>query len=356
LSDTLFIENIQDGQQVDGLFLLKEMSRAETRAGKPFLTLRLMDRTGELTGRIWEEADRWESECAVGQVLAVSGRAQSYKGNLQLIITEVRRLTEGETDLSRFIPATAGDIDEMARELLDLAGSVPDFFIRKLLLKFLQDQDFLEKFTRAPAAKTIHHAYLGGLLEHTLHVARLADKVAELYPSINRSLLMAGAMLHDIGKVAELSVTASLFDYTDEGRLVGHMVLGVEMVQERIARIKDFPPELAMKIKHLILSHHGRHEFGAPTLPMLHEAFVLNFIDDLDAKINYVERLSARIPEESSQWSEYQRNLERFLLLSGPATARTGGEEAAPRKRKKAPEPEGRQPDLLALCSAKQDG
>jgi 3'-5' exoribonuclease len=355
LSDTLFINTIQDGQQVEGVFLLKEMSRAETRAGKPFLTLRLMDKTGELTGRIWDDADRWEPECAVGQALAVTGRAQCYKGNLQLIISEVRRLTEGETDLSRLIPTTAGDIDEMAGELLGLADSVDDFFIRKLLLKFFQDQDFLEKFTRAPAAKTMHHAYLGGLLEHTLHVARLADRVAALYPSINRPLLMAGAMLHDIGKVTELAVTASLFDYTDQGRLMGHMVIGVEMVQEKIGRIKNFPPDLAMKIKHLILSHHGRHEFGAPTLPMLHEAFVLNFIDDLDAKINYVERLSARIPEESSQWSEYQRNLERFLFLSGPA-AKTEREGARPRKRKKNPEPEVRPPDLFSLCAAKNDG
>jgi 3'-5' exoribonuclease len=347
LSNTIAINTIQDGQQVEGIFLLKEMIRAETKAGKPFLTLKIMDKTGELTGRIWDDADRWEQECAPGQAVAISGRTQSYKGNLQLIISEVRRLGAGEVDLAQFIPSTSGNIEEMTTELEGMARSVADAAIRKLLLKFFHDADFLEKFKRAPAAKSMHHAYLGGLLEHTLHVARLADKVAELYPSINRSLLMAGAILHDVGKVEELSVTASLFDYSDQGRLMGHMVIGVEMVQDKISRIKDFPADMAMKIKHLILSHHGRYEFGAPTLPMLHEAFVLNFLDDLDAKINYVERLSAQVPEDQYQWSEYQRNLERFLFLSGHS-AQGREEEAMPAKKKKtAAEPDVRQPSLF---------
>jgi 3'-5' exoribonuclease len=347
LSNNVFINTIQDGQQVEGVFLLKEMTRAETRAGKPFLTLKIMDKTGELTGRIWDDADRWEQECTPGQAVAISGRAQSYKGNLQLIITEVQRVGEGEVDISQFIPSTSGDIEKMAAELEGIARSVDDVFIRKLLVKFFHDQDFLEKFKKAPAAKSMHHAYLGGLLEHTLHVARLADKVAELYPSINRSLLMAGAILHDVGKVEELSVTSSLFDYTDQGRLMGHMVIGVEMVQAKISGIKEFPADTAMKIKHLILSHHGRYEFGAPSLPMLHEAFVLNFLDDLDAKINYVERLSARVPEDQCQWSEYQRNLERFLFLSGH-TAHAREEEAVPTKKKKTTaEQDVRQPGLF---------
>ncbi|MEW6521787.1 MAG: HD domain-containing protein [Thermodesulfobacteriota bacterium] len=347
MSDSLTINTIQDGQQVEGVFLLKELTRAETKAGKPFLTLKIMDKTGELTGRIWDEAERWEKECAPGQAVEITGRAQSYKGNLQLIISEVRRRAEGEVDLAQFIPSTSGDIDKMAAELEGFARSVADAHIRKLLLKFLHDAEFFEKFKRAPAAKSMHHAYLGGLLEHTLHVARLADRVAALYPSINRSLLMAGAILHDVGKVEELSVSASLFDYTDQGRLMGHMVIGVEMVQEKISRIKEFPADIAMKIKHLILSHHGRYEFGSPSLPMLHEAFVLNFLDDLDAKINYVERLSAQVPEDSYQWSEYQRNLERFLFLSGHAAQGREEEIMPARKKKPAAEPEIRQPSLF---------
>ncbi|MFH1215209.1 MAG: HD domain-containing protein [Pseudomonadota bacterium] len=352
MNDTLFIRDIQDGQQVDGVFLLKELIRSETKAGKPYLTLKLMDKTGELTGRIWDDADRWEPECVAGQALAVSGRSQSYKGNLQLIINEVRRLEEGEVELARFIPCTSGDIEAMAAELVVLAKSVDDPFVRKLLLKFFHDDVFFEIFKKAPAAKSMHHAYLGGLLEHTLHVARLADKVCGLYPSINRSLLMAGAILHDVGKVEELSVSSSLFDYTDQGRLMGHMVLGVEMVHNKAGKIKDFPPELAMRIKHLILSHHGRHDFGAPTLPMLHEAFVLNFIDDLDAKINYVERLSAQVPEDTYQWSEYQRNLERFLFLSGHAGHADDADDddhGLKKKKKDLDAQEVRQPSLFQI-------
>ncbi|MCB2184350.1 MAG: HD domain-containing protein [Desulfobulbaceae bacterium] len=341
------ISDIEDGQTVKGVFLLKEMTRAETRAGKPYLTLKIMDKTGELTGRIWDEADRWEKECTPGQAVSIQAQSQTYKGNLQLIITAVEKIPEDDVDLTMFIPSTSCNVEEMAEELKSFAKSTENPYIKKLLLKFINDTEFFEKFKKAPAAKSMHHAYLGGLLEHTLRVCRLADKVSSLYPSINRSLLMAGALLHDIGKVEELAVTSSLFDYSDEGRLMGHMVLGVEMVQERIRKIKDFPAELAVRIKHLILSHHGRHEFGAPTLPMLHEAFILNFLDDLDAKINYMERLSAQVPPDEYKWSDYQRNMERFLFLSGHPQQPCEDESGQPLKKKEKAEPKIKQPTLF---------
>ncbi len=332
MTQRIAVNDIEDGQQIsEEIFLLKELSRAETRAGKPYLTLKLMDKTGEITGRIWDDADRWEKKCTPGGLVSIYAKAQSYKGNLQLIISAVDSIAMEETDLSDFIPSTSCDIDEMAEELSRLAKSVSNPFIKKLLLKFVNDASFFEAFKKAPAAKSMHHAYLGGLLEHTLHVCRLANMVSGLYPSIDRSLLLAGAMLHDIGKVEELTATSGLFDYSDQGRLMGHMILGVEMVQERIKKIKDFPEDLSVRIKHLILSHHGRHDFGAPTLPMLHEAFVLNFLDDLDAKINYVERLSDKAPEDGYQWSEYQRNLERFLFLTGHSAK----PDVPPQKQKK---------------------
>ena len=349
MNKIITIQDIQDNQKVEGTFLVKEMNRAETRAGKPYLTLKVGDKTGELTGRIWDDADRWEKECAAGQVVSLVGRSQSYKGNLQLIISSVAVVAQDQVDLSLFMPVTSGNIDEMAKELVALGKSVSDPYIKKLLTKFFNDSDFFESFKRAPAAKLMHHAYIGGLLEHTLHVCRLADNISTLYPSVDRSLLMAGAMLHDIGKVEELQVT-STFDYSDEGRLLGHMVIGVEMVQEKIKKIKGFPAELAVRIKHLILSHHGRHDFGAPTLPMLHEAFVLNFIDDLDAKINYMERLSAKVPEGEYQWSDYQRNMERFLFLSGHSGQPDNAEPVGgqPKKTKESPEPAFKQPSLFA--------
>lgn len=205
----------------------------------------------------------------------------------------------------------------MAAELRRLAKGVDNPFLRELLFAFFHNRKFFEQFKKAPAAKGMHHAYLGGLLEHTLAVARLVDVVCPLYPAIDRSLLMAGAMLHDIGKVEEFSFATHPFDYSDSGRLMGHLVLGVEMIQERIDTVLHFPKALAVRLKHLILSHHGRQEFGSPTVPMMLEAFVLNFLDDLDSKINYVNRLSGQVQNEGYQWTDFQRPMERFLYIQG---------------------------------------
>jgi len=313
----LRIRDIKDGQPVNGVYLVQEMSRGETRAGKPYLSLILMDAGGEISGRVWENADRLAPECPVGAIIRVSAQAQSYKGIVQLKIDGLHRLAEGEADPALFMPSTPYDVEEMAAEFLRLAAGVKEPFYRKLLLAIFQDQDLMAAFRKAPGAKAMHHAYAGGLLEHTLAVARLADSVCRLYPQLDRSLLLAGAMLHDLGKLQEFSFAALPYDYSDRGRLVGHMVLGIEMIQARIAAIKDFPQELGDRLKHLVLSHHGRHEFGSPSLPMMQEAFVLNFIDDLDAKMGYLDRLAGQARGEGYQWSEYQRNLERFLFIRG---------------------------------------
>lgn len=342
------VENIQDNQKVEGLFLVSEMSRAETRAGKPYLTVKVMDKTGSLTGRVWDNADHWEKECTPGKVVLLLGQAQSYKGAIQLKINSLQQVEDNEVDLTEFAPATSRNTTQMAAELLKIVKSVSDPHIKKLLLHFLDDTTFTEDFYQAPAAKNMHHAYLGGLLEHTLNVTRLADMVAGLYSSVDRSLLIAGAILHDIGKIKEFSYPIPPFDYTDRGRLVGHIVLGVEMLHEHIARIKGFPAEITMRLEHLILSHHGRYEFGSPALPMFHEAFILNFLDDLDSKINYVERLSSQVDKPGYQWSEYQRFMERFLYLSGKKMSEDI-EEPIPAKQEKneASGPDFKQPSLF---------
>ncbi|MBC8319056.1 MAG: HD domain-containing protein [Desulfobulbaceae bacterium] len=342
------VENIQDNQKVEGLFLVSEVSRAETRAGKPYLTLKVMDKTGSLTGRVWDNADHWEKECTPGKVVLLQGQSQSYKGAIQLKINSVQQVGDDDVDLTAFAPSTSHNTTQMAAELLELVKGVADPHIRKLLLHFLEDNAFMEDFCQAPAAKNMHHAYLGGLLEHTLNVARLADMVAGLYSSVDRSLLIAGAILHDIGKIKEFSYPAPPFDYTDRGRLVGHIVLGVEMLHEHIAKIKGFPADIAMRLEHLILSHHGRYEFGSPALPMFHEAFILNFLDDLDSKINYVERLSSQLDKPGYQWSEYQRFMERFLYLSGTKMSEDVEESfSAGQEKKETAGPDSKQPPLL---------
>lgn len=311
------IKSIQDGQAVRNTFLVKTVNRGETKAGKPYLSLTFMDATGEIEARVWDNADALLPECPTGAIVEATGQAQAYKGVVQFKIDSLSRLDEGKVDLSLFVPSTSGDVKLMAKELLKHATSVENPFLRELLLAVFGSKSLMRDFKKAPAAKAMHHAYIGGLLEHTLAVTRLADLVGGLYPNLDRSLLIAGALLHDIGKLREFDFASFPFDYSDQGRLVGHMVLGIEMIQKKIDAISGFPVELASQLKHLILSHHGRHEFGSPALPMMAEAFVLNFLDDLDAKVNYMGRLAERVEGDGYQWSDYQRNLERFLFVKG---------------------------------------
>ncbi len=331
----LFINQLREGQAVEDIFLVGAMSRAETRAGKPYLMLTLMDRTGEIEARLWENADVYREACAPGSLVQVSGQAQSYRNVLQLRVNSVAPVQRESVAGELFLQGSAKDISRMATEITGLARSTKDPFCRKLLLALFDDPAFFSEFTRAPAAKSMHHAYLGGLLEHTLAVAELADRVAALYPTLDRDLLLTGALLHDIGKTRELAFDAYPFEYTDRGRLSGHLILGVEMMRDAVRDIDSFPEDLAGRLEHLILSHHGRYEFGSPTLPMISEAFVLNFLDDLDAKLNYLGRLEQQAPDPGYQWTDFQRTLERFLFVrgrpgaepEGPATA--GGEKAS---------------------------
>jgi len=314
---TTFVNRIKEGQPVEDIFMVKDMGRAETRSGKPYLTLTLMDRTGEIGARLWENADKFVGACEPGSLVQASGQAQAYRGILQLKIDKVLPVDKKAADIELFLQASKKNIAEMAREITTMAHSVREVFCRKLLLAFLADSSFFAEFQQAPAAKSMHHAYLGGLLEHTLAVAHLAGQVADSYPTLDRDLLMTGALLHDIGKTREFSYETFPFEYTVRGRLVGHLVIGVEMVQDKIKTIPGFPEDLATRLQHLLLSHHGRYEFGSPALPMLSEAFVLNFLDDLDAKLNFLNRLEEQAPGPGYQWTDFQRTLERFLYVNG---------------------------------------
>lgn len=319
LEKALFVSDIQDSQEVCTLFLVKTMRLADTKAGKPFLALELMDRSGELVARVWDDAERLAALCPAGSVVRATGQAQVYKGALQLKITDLSKVEVEGADWSLFLPATPGDIDAMAAEIITRIRSVEDKDVRQLLMAMVKDHALWQAFTTAPAAKTMHHAYIGGLLEHSLGLCRLADAICALYPTIDRSLLIAGAILHDLGKVKEFSFAVPPFDYSDQGRLLGHMVISLEIIQAKLAKLPDFPERTAMMIKHLVISHHGRYEFGSPALPMTREAFVLNFIDDLDAKMNYLDRLSRPLAPAEYQWTDYQRTLERFLFVTGHA-------------------------------------
>ncbi|WP_073612730.1 3'-5' exoribonuclease YhaM family protein [Desulfopila aestuarii] len=316
MAKTIFIETLQEGDRIDELFLVKSARLAETRAGKPYLILTVMDKSGELTGPVWDNAERFQELCQPGECIRVKGMVQSYREKLQLKVDEVTPVAKEETDMADFLPATIHSRTEMAAELQKIISTVTNPFIRKLLGRFFKKGEIWDRFQDAPAAKGIHHAYVGGLLEHTLSMARVADMLSGHYEGVDRSLLIAGALLHDLGKIEELYMENGLIDYTARGRLKGHLVIGSEMVGKVAAQIADFPEELLEQLQHLILSHHGRQEYGSPTVPMTVEAFLLNYIDELDSKMNVLEQLRRKLNSTEMSWSDYQRSLERYLYLN----------------------------------------
>jgi len=311
-----FIDQLQENDRIEDVFLVKSSRLAETRAGKPYLILSFADKSGEIGGPVWDNAEKVAEIAEAGSFVHLKGQVQSYRDKLQLRVESVVAVQEGDVNLADYIPASDNDIEEMAEQVRKIVASIENQWVRKLLKRFFTKGDIWHDFQSAPAAKGIHHAYVGGLIEHSLSMAKVADMLASHYPGVDRSILLAGVMLHDIGKLQELETEIGLVDYTPQGRLKGHLVIGSEMVAEVASKIKDFPDDLLTQIQHLILSHHGRLEFGSPTLPMTTEAFLLSFIDDLDSKMNLIEQLRRKQKEEGLQWSEYQRSLERFLYLA----------------------------------------
>jgi 3'-5' exoribonuclease len=308
----IFVSEIRDRAQVDSVFLVKEKIMSMAKNGKPYLTLRLMDKSGDVDAKVWDNVDLLSAGFDKDDFIAVRSKASVYLGKMQLVIAELRKIPEEEVVLADFLPETPRDMGEMESELAGLVASIDDTHLKGLLSAFFADPSFLEVYRSAPAAKGMHHVYLGGLIEHSLAVARLVDRIAPLYEGLNRDLLIAGALLHDVGKVREMAYVRS-FDYTDEGKLLGHITIGVEMVREKIAGIAGFPRELAMLLQHMLLSHHGQYEFGSPKLPMTLEATILNYLDDLDSKINGIRTHVEREPENRGRWSSYHRLYDRYF-------------------------------------------
>ncbi|MBN2231550.1 MAG: HD domain-containing protein [Deltaproteobacteria bacterium] len=326
-----FLVDLDEGQPVSTLVLVARKSEGRSRRDKPFISLQVQDRSARLPAFVWEQAEMYARRFEEGDIIAVRGRTTRYQGALQLTIDHLEK-HDGEIDPHDFLPTTAAGIEGLRRELLAVLKDVTNVWLRRLLEQvFVADREFADRFCRAPAAKGVHHACLGGLLEHTVGVARLARRVAPLYPVVDADLLLAGALLHDIGKVDELSCERN-FDYTDRGRLAGHIFIGAEMVNRRIAVIRGFPAGLAMQLEHLILSHHGELNFGSPKRPKTLEAVVLHQLDDLDAKVSSLTEFFAQQQTVSAApWSAYNRLHDRYFLVR-PETldeAAAGPEPAA---------------------------
>jgi len=307
----IYVKDIKAGDKVTDTFLAVEKNLAFSQKGSPYLNVRLRDRTGDIEGRVWERATDMNKSFKKGDVVQVNSRAASYKNALQLSILDIRKTDGEEVDLRDYAPVSRFAVQDMLGDLLRYIEGVKNPHTRRLLDAFFQDEQVVEGFKLAPAAKGFHHVYLGGLLEHTVSVLKLLDLVSTHYDNLDRDLLIAGGILHDIGKIAELS-SGPTFEYTDTGRLIGHIVLGVEMLNAKVATLDDFPEQLAMELRHIILSHHGTLEYGSPKRPKTLEALVIHYIDDLDAKVNAFQGFIDNT-DEDSDWTPFHRLFERFI-------------------------------------------
>ncbi|MCA9772726.1 MAG: HD domain-containing protein [Myxococcales bacterium] len=304
-------------EAIDELFLVADKSLGKTRHDKPYLRVKLIDRTGAIEAKVWERAEEIDALFDVSDCVRVRGRAEAYNGDVQINAQGITRVEPGGWRLGDFLPRTEFDPKAMMEELRGILDAMENRHLRALLFSFLDDPEIARKFMTAPAAQYIHHAWLGGLLEHVLSLSRLIRTIAPLYPGVDWDLVLVGALLHDLGKIEELSYQGP-FHYTDAGQLIGHLTMGVLMVHDKIKTLPDFPKELELQVKHLIVGHHGALEYGSPKLPQTLEAVVLHHLDDLDSKINGI---GTWLGQAAGKWTSYHRAYGRAFFKTPKADA-----------------------------------
>lgn len=309
----VFIETISPGDTIEDEFALVEKTVLQKRDGNQYLNVVLADRTGQIKGVVWDNVRGIAAVATAGDFVKVTGSVSEYRGTPQMVVRAMTALPPDAVNPEDFLPATDMDVDQLWERLVNITRTFTTPWLNRLFEAFWQDEDFVACFKKAPAAKRMHHAYLGGLMVHCLSMAVLADKIASHYNGLDRDLLIAGAILHDIGKLREFNYTAAI-DYSDEGRLLSHMVIGIEMLDEKLREIQDVPREQANLLKHMIVSHHGEPAFGAPEPPKTIEAVVLHYIDDLDSKINAVREFMGK-EDPSQTWTSYHRLLGRHFYM-----------------------------------------
>lgn len=306
-----YIDGLCEGETIRNVYLCKGKRSAETRNGKPYDNLILQDKTGTLDGKVWDPNSQGIADYDEKDFIEVFGDVINYNGNLQLNIRQIRKAEEGEYNPADYMPTTDKSVDGMYEELTAYIRQISNQYLRQVLeFYYVKDEAFIKRFKAHSAAKTVHHGFSGGLLEHTLSVTRMCDYFTQNYPILNRDLLLTSAILHDIGKVKELS-TFPDNDYTDEGQLIGHIVIGVEMIDDAIRTIPDFPVKLAHELKHCIVAHHGELEYGSPKKPALAEAVALNMADTTDAKLQTLTELFKG--KTGTEWLGYNRLFESNL-------------------------------------------
>ena len=318
---SLYAADIRENQLVDALFLVASKNHGVTKGGRSYLTLRLLDRSGEIEARVWERADDLGRGFDKNDFVRVRGQATLYQGKIQIRVQDVTRVDETKIAAEDFLPRSAADPETMLDELQAILRGIKNAHLLALAEACFADEELMRLLKQAPGAKTIHHPYLSGLLEHTLSLLKLIQKVVENYRGIDVDLLLIGGFLHDIGKVYEFTFDRAI-DYTDEGQLLGHLVMEVELVERKIAGIADFPAELAMLVKHMLVSHHGAYEFGSPKLPQTLEAVILHSLDDLDGKIQAIQNLPEKEP--GSRWTAFHRAYGRSFFKANSQNDESG--------------------------------
>jgi 3'-5' exoribonuclease len=318
---TSFVTDLGTEQTVTTFFLVHEKEIRNTREGKQYLRLELGDRSGTIEARMWDQFEAIAKEFGRDDFVKVQARVEIYKNRPQLALQQVRRAKPEEVDLADFLPHTKEDIGKLWAELLEYANAIENPWLKQLVTGIISDPTVAACYKRAPAAKVMHHAYIGGLLEHVVGLCGLAKQVAQHYPELNLDLLLTVAILHDVGKLDELCYDRAI-GYTTEGQLLGHIVMELETVTNAMNAIVGFPANLKTVVQHLLISHHGQYEFGSPKLPMIREAMVFHYLDDMDSKMAAV-RAALAVESGEEEWSTYSAALGRKFLkldafLKGP--------------------------------------
>jgi len=310
---SLYAADIRENQLVDAMFLVASKNHGVTKGGSSYLTLKLLDRSGEIEARVWDRADDLARGFDKNDFVRVRGQATLFQGKIQIRVQDVSRVDESKVATEDFLPKSANDPEAMLAELQAILRAMKNPHLLALAEACFADEELMRLLKQAPGAKTIHHPYLSGLLEHTLSLLKLILKVVENYRGVDVDLLLIGGFLHDIGKVYEFTFDRAL-DYTDAGQLLGHLVMEVELVTKKIEMIPEFPLELALLVKHMLVSHHGAYEFGSPKLPQTLEAVILHSLDDLDGKIQAIQNMPEKEP--GSKWTAFHRAYGRSFFKS----------------------------------------